>query len=143
VSDGGEQAGRDPLESRALRGVFYLGGLVATGAGLDTAMRGIRSVAGPQKTGSAAIESEIRFYGGIYLCYGLTMLRIAPRADRSPSAVRVLAGTLFVAGLARAGAWRAVGRPHPLQRALLAIELAAPPALVALQGRSPARSRAT
>lgn len=45
------------------------------------------------------------------------------------------AGVLFLAGLARAGGWLAVGRPRPLQRALLAVELAAPPAIVAWQAR--------
>jgi hypothetical protein len=49
--------------------------------------------------------------------------------------VRALAAALFLAGLARAGGWLAVGKPHPLQRALLVIELAAPPAMVAWQAR--------
>lgn len=81
------------------------------------------------------MESELRFYGGIYVGYGLAMLRVAPRADQDTTAVRALAGTLFLAGLARAGGWRAVGRPHRLQLALLAIELAAPPLLTAWQAR--------
>jgi Domain of unknown function (DUF4345) len=54
-------------------------------------------------------------------------------------AVRSLAGALFLAGLARAGAWRVVGKPHPGQRALLAIELAGPPAVVGWQARRTAR----
>jgi hypothetical protein len=125
----------DSLGRRALRAPFYVGGLVATGAGLDTALRGIRSIAGERTGGSAAIESEVRFYGGIYFAYGLLMLSLAPRADRSATAVRGLAGALFVGGLARAGGWRATGRPHALQQALLAIELGAPPLLVAWQAR--------
>jgi uncharacterized protein DUF4345 len=54
-------------------------------------------------------------------------------------AVRALAGALFLAGLARAGAWRAAGTPHPGQRALLAIELAGPPAVVGWQARQASR----
>ena len=65
----------------------------------------------------------------------LLLLRTARRADRDPSAVRGVAGALFLAGLGRAGAWLTVGKPHPLQRALLAIELAAPPLVIAEQAR--------
>ena len=56
--------------------------------------------------------------------------------DRDPTAVRALAGALFLAGAARAGAWIATGPPHPGQRALLALELGLPPVAVALQARS-------
>ncbi len=49
--------------------------------------------------------------------------------------VRALAAALFFAGLARAGGWLAVGRPSRLQRRLLVIELAAPPAVVVWQSR--------
>jgi hypothetical protein len=62
-------------------------------------------------------------------------LRVAPRADRDTTAVRALAGTLFLAGLARAGGRLAVGSPHRGQRALLVIELAAPPVIVAWQAK--------
>jgi hypothetical protein len=77
------------------------------------------------------IESETRFYGAIYLALGLRALSLSRSADPEPSAVRALAGTIFLAGLARAHAWRSVGAPHPAQRLLLAVELVGPPALVA------------
>jgi hypothetical protein len=81
------------------------------------------------------VESELRFYSAFYVAYGLMVLRTAKRADSDPSAVRGLAGALFLGGLGRAGAWLTAGKPHPLQRALLAIELAAPPLVVAEQAR--------
>ena len=121
---------RDP--GGALRVGLGVGGLVATAAGLDTVLRGARSVPGRPPAG-AEMESELRYYAGFYVAFGLAVLRTAPRAERDPAAVWALAGALFLSGLARAGAWRASGRPHPLQRALLAIELAVPPALVAAQ----------
>lgn len=122
-------------QGRALRAVFYIGGVVATVAGLDTALRGVRSIIGEQRAGNAAVESELRFYGGIYAGYGLTMLSLARHADRSPATARGLAGPLFLAGLARAGGWYAVGRPRAPQRALLAIELVLPPVLVGWRAR--------
>jgi hypothetical protein len=122
----------------ALRAVFYLGGAVATTAGLHTVIAGAKSIPRQDLT-SPAVESELRFYAAFYVAYGLVALRVAPRADRDTTTVRALAGALLLAGLGRAGGWRAVGRPHRLQIALLVIELGAPPATVAWQARLPAR----
>jgi Domain of unknown function (DUF4345) len=82
-----------------------------------------------------SVESELRFYAAFYVAYGLAALRVAPRADRDTMGVRALAGSLFLAGLARAGGWLAVGRPHRLQRGLLVIELVAPWLMIAWQAR--------
>ena len=120
------------FRARALRAVFYVGGVVATTAGLHTVIVGAKSLPG-QELANPSMESELRFYAAFYVTYGLVALRVAPRADRDATAVRPLAGALFLAGLARAGGWLGVGRPHPLQRALLVIELAGPPAIVAWQ----------
>jgi uncharacterized protein DUF4345 len=118
--------------------VLRVGGAVATAAGLHTVIAGARSIAG-QGPANPSLESELRFYAAFYVAYGLAVLRAAPRAARDPAAVRALGGALFLAGLARAGGWLAVGKPHPGQRALLALELAGPPALVAWQARLAAR----
>ena len=120
--------------ARALRAVVYVGGAVAIAAGLDTVVRGARSIPGRQ-VANAAVESELRFYAAFYVAYGVAVLRVAPRADRDTAAVRALAGALLLAGLARAGGWLAAGRPEPLQRGLLTIELAAPPLVTAWQSR--------
>jgi Domain of unknown function (DUF4345) len=122
----------------ALRAAFYLGGAVATGAGLHSVIAGARALP-RQAAANPSVESELRFYAAFYVAYGLAVLRVAPRADRDPAAVRALAGALFLAGLARGVGWLAVGRPHQLQRGLLAIELAAPPAIVGLQSRAARR----
>jgi hypothetical protein len=81
------------------------------------------------------MESELRFYGAFYATYGLAVLRTAPRVETDSPAVLALAGALFSAGLARAGGWLAVGRPHRLQRFLLGFELAGPPLTVIWQRR--------
>ena len=118
-----------------LRGAFYLGGAVATGAGLHTVISGARSIIGEEQA-NPALESELRFYSAFYVAYGLAVLRVAPRADSDRDAVRALAGALLLAGAARAGAWRAAGPPNPLQRLLLAVELLAPPIVVTAQARA-------
>jgi len=122
----------------ALRAVFYLGGAVATVAGLHTVIAGAKSIP-RQKLSNPSVEGELRFYAAFYVAYGLVALRVAPRADRDTATVRALAGALLLAGLGRAGGWLAVGRPHRLQIALLVIELGAPPPIVAWQARLAAR----
>jgi hypothetical protein len=119
--------------------MFYAGGAVATAAGLYTVLAGAKSLPG-QELASPSVESELRFYAAFYVAYGLAALRIAPRADRDTPAVRALAGTLFLGGLARAGGWLSVGGPGRLQRGLMVIELAAPPLAVAWQTRARAPS---
>jgi uncharacterized protein DUF4345 len=114
--------------------VFYVGGLVATTAGLHTVIAGAKSLPA-EDVANPSVESELRFYAAFYVAYGVLALRVAPRADRDTPAVRALTGALFLAGLARAAGWLAVGRPHRLQRGLLVIELAAPPLITAWQAR--------
>jgi len=126
---------KSSLSRKGLQAALYTGGAVATTAGLHTVVAGARSVPGVEQPAAASLESELRFYGAFYTAYGLAVLRIAPRADRDASGVRAVAGTLFLAGVARAGGWLAAGRPHPVQRALLAIELAAPPAIAVWQSK--------
>jgi hypothetical protein len=93
-----------------------------------------------QDLANPVLESELRFYAAFYVATGLAALRVAPRAEHDPAAVRALAGALFLAGLGRIAGWRAAGRPHRLQLGLLAIELAAPPVIVAWQSRVGERS---
>jgi len=119
---------------RRLRSVLFAGGSVAAVAGLHTVTTGARSIVG-QPRADPAIESELRFYAAFYFAYGLLLLRIAPAADRDAGAVRAAAAALFLGGLARAGAWRAAGRPNALQRLLLVVELGGPPVIVAWQAR--------
>jgi hypothetical protein len=123
-----------PLAPRALRAALCAGGVVATTAGLHTVVAGAKSLPG-QGQADPVLESELRFYAAFYVAYGLAALRVGPHAATETAAVRALAGALFLAGAARAGGWLAVGRPHRVQRMLMAVELALPPLLIAGQAR--------
>ena len=125
---------RGGFSRRALRATLFVGGLVASAAGLHSMIAGGRSVPGGGRA-SPELESELRYYAAFYFAYGVALLQVAPRADSDTPAVRAIAAALFAAGMARAGGWLAAGRPHRLQIALLAIELGAPPAIVATQRR--------
>jgi Domain of unknown function (DUF4345) len=117
---------------KLLKLAFYVGGVVATTAGLHTVLMGSKSLPGRQRL-DAVVESELRFYAAFYVAYGGLLLHIAPRADQDSTAVRGLAGALFLAGLARTGAWFAVGRPDRKQVGLLMLELGLPPIVVVAQ----------
>jgi hypothetical protein len=123
------QARDRSASARILRGALYLGGGVATVAGLSTLVTGARSVPGLRENSDPILESELRFYSAFYAAYGLTMLAVAPRADREPTAVKALAAALLLAAGGRLAGWASVGRPNRAQLALLAIELTAPPLL--------------
>lgn len=121
-----------------LRRALHACGCVATAAGLRTVLAGGRSVP-PYRHVDPRIDSELRFYAAFYVAYGLTLLRLAGSADRDARTLRALSAPLFLAGLARTAAWAQVGRPHPGQQVLLALELALPPLALAEQKRAAAR----
>ena len=106
-------------------------GAVASGAGAHSALTGDGSL--PGRGGEhSRVDSELRYYGVFYAAYGLVALRTGLRAEPDPDATRGLAAVLFAGGVARANGWRARGRPHPVQVALLAAELGVPPLLLGL-----------
>jgi hypothetical protein len=118
--------GRD---ERAWRWVVGLGGAIAAAAGGHTAVAGGRSFP-PWRRHGPMVESELRYYSAFYAAYGVTLLAAAADDRLEPRRATALALPLLAGGVARGLAWRDTGPPHPLQRALLAIELAAPPLFV-------------
>ena len=111
-----------------------LGGVVATAAGLHTLFVGGRSLP-PRRHADPMVESELRFYAAFYVAFGLVMLHTAAQTERDRHTVNALAGTLLLAGLGRAGAWLATGKPHPFQQALLVAELVLPSAIASTYSR--------
>ena len=122
------------VRARALRSLCYAGGAIASAAGTHSMLAGAGAVPGRPRA-SAALDSELRYYGAFYAAFGVALLRAAPRAETEGGTVRALAATVFAGGLARARGLRE-GRPHPGQLGLLALELGVPPAIWALQARA-------
>jgi hypothetical protein len=79
---------------------------------------------------NASVESELRFYAVFYVAYGLVALRVA-RPARTVNHNREGARQRPRARRPGEGCRLAVGKPHAVQRGLLVIELAAPPAITA------------
>lgn len=135
-------APRGEQNTRRLRVLLGLGGVVATSAGLHTVVAGGKSFP-PWRRASAMVESELRWYSAYYVAFGLLVLRTGTSARPDPRAVHAIAATVLLGALGRAGAWAAVGKPHPFQRALLAVELALPPMFALEQRRLRTQAAAT
>src|SRR4051812_30942306 len=124
--------------ARALKGLLWAAGVLITAIGVLHIALGIDSVPGEGMAG-ATVDSRERFYGAIFLGYGLAWIWTARRTPIPASAVRWLAGILFLGGLARLVSLADVGRPHGFQVVLTVIELVVPPLFVWL---APADERA-
>lgn len=122
-------------EDRRWRWVLRLGGAVAATAGGHTAVAGGRSFP-PWQRHDSMIESELRYYSAFYAAYGVALIAAAADDRLEPRRATALALPLFAGGVARGLAWRDAGPPHALQRALLAIELAAPAVFVGWRRRT-------
>ncbi|MEU3752848.1 DUF4345 domain-containing protein [Streptomyces olivoreticuli] len=78
-------------------------------------------------SGGATVDSLVRFFGAIFLGYGLAWIWVARQSPIPSRAVRLLAGILFLGGASRLVSWADVGRPNWFQLVLMAMELALPP----------------
>ncbi len=115
-------------------------GSVATFEGARGVLQGTRQVldGGPV---SANVDSEYRFYSAWYAALGILLLGAARHPEREARVVRATAAGFLAAACGRAISARTAGPPHPLQRALMAVEFALPAILVPWQSRVASASR--
>jgi hypothetical protein len=94
---------------------------------------GIDSVPGEGGAG-ATVDSRERFYGAIFLGYGLAWLWAARRRPISAQVVRWLAGIFLLGGAGRLLSLAVHGQPQWFQTVLTGIELVLPLVLLGLAG---------
>ncbi|MCX5450045.1 DUF4345 domain-containing protein [Streptomyces nigrescens] len=87
---------------------------------------GIDSVPGEGSAG-ATVDSRERFYGAVFLGYGLAWIWAARQSPVPARAVRWLAGIFLLGGLGRLLSMAVHGSPQGFQTALTVLELALPP----------------
>lgn len=85
---------------------------------------------------NATLDSEDRFYGAIFLAYGLALLWCVAGIEQKLHFVRFLIAAMFVGGLTRLISMLVVGLPHSFFIALTVIELGLPVIIFLLLSRS-------
>jgi hypothetical protein len=127
-----------------LRALMLVMGVACAGIGVVHLALGIDSVPGEGSAG-ATVDSRERFYGAIFLGYGLAWVWAARTRPISPTAVRWLAGIFLLGGVGRLLSLAVHGEPHWFQIVLTVVELVLPPVyfwLAAADDRSPVVDRA-
>ena len=116
----------------ALQGTLVLLGGVAATTGVASMARGTSIVRGAPPA-HPDVDSEQRFLAASWAALGVTLWTLVPRVEEHQRPLGGIAATVFAGGVARLEGMRRNGLPSPLYRALTAIELVLPPALVAWQ----------
>ncbi len=71
---------------------------------------------------NAILDSQVRFWGAIWLGYGLVLWSSASRLERDPGTFRLLCGILALSGLGRILSFVRCGSPGAPLTAAIAIE---------------------
>lgn len=119
---------------RRLQAVLATMGAVATCAGARGVVTGAAEF-GKAASVPAGVDSEYRFYAAWYHVFGVLLLRAARRPEGAGPLVRACGAGLWLAASGRLLSLRRVGSPQPLQKALLALELAVPVVVVPWQAK--------
>jgi hypothetical protein len=113
------------MSRRALQIVLFVLSLVPIVGSVATIVLGA-----DRFTGAAAVPAEVdhalRYLSGVYLGVGLILWYAIPRVEREGALLAVLAGCVFLGGVARLVSVLDVGASSPLQYGLIALELAVP-----------------
>ena len=112
-------------------GVF---GASAVGIGLLHVALGPSCIPGSIPV-NATMDSEDRFYGSIFVAYGVAVLWCVRDVEKKAEVVQFLAAALFLGGLARIVSWLTAGPPHAFFVAMIPVELLQPLLMVALANR--------
>ncbi|MCZ2136580.1 MAG: DUF4345 domain-containing protein [Burkholderiales bacterium] len=124
------------MSRRNLQRVTALLGLVPVITGLLT-MMGVDDplYAATHLPRDGTLDSNLRFFGGIWLGLGLCVLWMLPRIERETALFRAFWLMIFLGGIGRVISLIAVGAPHAPFVALIALELIGPPLCVWWQRR--------
>ncbi|MGW1073715.1 DUF4345 domain-containing protein [Streptomyces sp. NPDC002537] len=109
-----------------LKWLSWILGIACVAIGVAHLAVGMRAVPDGSSSGATA-DSLVRFFGAVFLGYGLAWIRVARQSPIPSKGVRLLAGIFFLGGVGRLISWADVGRPHWLQLVLTALELGLPP----------------
>lgn len=119
--------------AKSLKWLLWIMGVACVAIGVLHFVLGTASVPGEGRAG-VTVDSRERFYGAIFLGYGLVWIWAVRQSPVPAAVVRWLAGVFFLGGLGRLLSLAVHGRPQWFQLALTVIELGLPPLYFALAG---------
>lgn len=114
---------------RLLRAVMSILGAAIVLIGLAHVVAGTSIIAGAGPF-SSSIDSEDRFFGAIFVFYGVAWILCVRRYDAR--LLQLLAGAFFLGGVARLISMWQTGMPHALYIVLTVVELLLPVAIIAM-----------
>ncbi|MEU2040941.1 DUF4345 domain-containing protein [Nocardia niwae] len=112
--------------SSALRGLSMVMGVACVAIGILHMALGVDSVPDMGSAGVTA-DSQSRFFGAIFVGYGLAWIWAVRQSPIPAAAVRLLAGVFLLGAVARFISVAVHGWPHWFQIVLTAVELVLPP----------------
>lgn len=112
---------------RAFQAILSVLGLVPIVTGAVTVLGGV-AFTGVAPT--ATLDSDYRFFGGLWFGLGLAIFWLVPRPERHAALFRAIAGAIFVGGLARLLSLTQLGWPDAWSTVAIGLELVAAPAMV-------------
>jgi hypothetical protein len=113
----------------ALRGVLALLGAVPVASGLAGIVVGPAGAPGGAAA-TASVDSEYRFVNTFWTAAGVLLWWSLCRPAERARVTRLVLGTATLGGVPRLLAWRASGRPHPVFRFAIMLELVVVPAIL-------------
>ncbi|MFI1471342.1 DUF4345 domain-containing protein [Streptomyces wuyuanensis] len=114
--------------ARTLRGLVRAMGYACVAIGLVHVLLGNASIPGATSAGPT-VDSLGRFFGAIFVGYGLAWLRAARRSPIPAVAVRWLTAVFLLGAVGRLLSFAVAGTPHWFQIALAVVEFALSPLL--------------
>ena len=81
------------------------------------------------------LDSNLRFFGGVWLGLGLTMLWLVPTIELQGVLFRVLWGAIFLGGVGRLLSWLQIGAPPKPFIGVTLLELLGAPLFIYWQSR--------
>ncbi len=127
--------------ARILKYFSWTMGLACVAIGISHFALGVDSVPGEGSSG-ATVDSRERFYGAIFLGYGLAWIWAARRKPIPSREVQWFAWIFFLGGLGRLVSLVVHGQPHWFQVVLTVLELALPPVFLWLSSSDERAHRA-
>ena len=124
------------MSRRALQIVMGILGIIPLTAGLLGLLGGVED---PRYGGGVprivVLDSNIRFYAGVWLGLGLTLYWLIPTIERQTVLFRVLWAMIFIGGIGRLVSMAMLGWPPARTVAFAALEIIGAPLFVWWQSR--------